>query len=112
MCYSFVMAKAENKNDLGQLHPQSSEIPQGPEAMKIKAIELINKKYKLAAEVKANSYLVGFRPELELTSEAEVMQKFAVALGILTEEEIEKLQKNYWDNRSKIGIDIPDRFGD
>lgn len=82
--------------------------------LKERAIELIKKQYSAAADAKAHSYLSDGHTDVELayTREAESMQEFAVELGILTKEEADLLHAYYWDNRDKIGTDIPDRFGD
>ena len=110
MCYSLVISKEEDKK--GSVHPQFSEMPQGSEAMKVQATELIRKQYEKAAVAKANGYLTGGGLELILIGQAEVMQNFAVELGILTREVADNLKKEYWDNRGKIATDIPGRFED
>lgn len=73
--------------------------------LKQKAIKLIEKQYSEAADAKAHYYMYdspGYSAELDATERAEVMQKFAVNLGLMTEKEAENLKNNYWNNRDKI----------
>jgi len=80
-----------------------------PETLKEKAIRLIYEQYGLAAEAKSRG-LTSFGsidPEFTRALTAQHLVEFASELGILTDEESEKLKREYWDNRDQIPTDLP-----
>jgi hypothetical protein len=101
----------------GPLHEDWSETTEdeSPIDLKEKALKIIQKIYEKAGKIKASPLNYGTRSDHFAAEEhqltiAEGMQGLAVGLGILTKKEAEELKNNYWANRDKIPLDIPDRF--
>ena len=84
----------------------NNKVPEHKEKLlKEKSIKLIKEQYSEAADAKAHYYMYnspGYDAELDATGRAEVMQEFAVNLGLITEMEAEQLKNDYWNNRDKI----------
>jgi hypothetical protein len=72
------------------------------------AIDLIKSTYESAGVCKSMN---NWESEHANITSARGMGRMAVALGVLTQEEVEKFYKEYWDNRSSIDQNFPDRFG-
>lgn len=83
----------------------TQELAENP--LKAKAVELIRSTFSDAGAAKSVNNLEG---ETQNTLLAEGMGEMAVTLGVLTKEEVENLNADYWDSRETIPQDSWDRF--
>ncbi len=85
------------------------------EKLKLTATKLIEHAYKGAERVKAsplsyNSAAEQGMQETNVLTFVKGLREMAVALEVLTKEESDTIEKEYWENRDKIPLNIPDRF--